>query len=285
MTGHKLDPKKARARANTPQNTLARTRRKATIIMPVYTRDATRAHHTECINGVLPPELLIDCLGYLTPTEGTLAEQVCPYWRGLLRKCAHLRAQVWRNGRVEIVVSLYRMRNYAPSEHAQLRRFCRLLWAVVMGYADIVDWALGDAVLGSECLRFIAGHCLSLAYKGVTGYGRWHCCDKIDCGDFMDIRHHARAQRTRMLEVLRQHIARTEGVDQSLLPFPESRGKTIVAWHFDSWASDFGVMWGGCTQRTKLPIHSSAPPPPATSSSPAPLSNVCASSSAPPPAL
>src|SRR4029077_18659592 len=46
---------------------------------------------------ILPLDLLVETLSYLTPLDGWLAAQVCRWWQQLLARDDRLRAQVLKN--------------------------------------------------------------------------------------------------------------------------------------------------------------------------------------------
>src|SRR3954469_13108845 len=106
---------------------------------------------TQQIGGaILPLELLVETLSYLTPKDGWLAAQVCRWWQQLLARDDRLRAQVLKNEECDSERWFY-------TNHRQPGRRARSAadWAAGHGYLALLQWlqdrgfAFSDATCAS----------------------------------------------------------------------------------------------------------------------------------------
>src|SRR6185295_3678544 len=78
----------------------------------------------EISGDILPFDLLVETLSYLTPTDAGLAAQVCRWWQQLLARDDRLRKQVTHNAPKEP----------ASVSHARRGHLAVLQWGVSLGW-------------------------------------------------------------------------------------------------------------------------------------------------------
>src|SRR6185295_11172980 len=89
---------------------------------------------------ILPLDLLVEVLSYLTPNDAWLAVQVCQWWQQLLARDDGLRVQVAKNGKLDMSHN---------NEHVRRERL-KAGWAFDRGYAAVLRWAIGHGYYWSD---------------------------------------------------------------------------------------------------------------------------------------